>query len=227
MAVLFVVLTFAVFIAVDYILHRKRYQVTLEEEEPAVAPARAVMRPYEPVYVNGVTMLPQLRYHPGHAWTHGEGAAVARVGVDDFAARLLGPVQKIDFPAVGRWIRQGEKAFTVHQNGRSADIISPVEGEVMQVNTALLENPNTVRTDPYGNGWVMVVHSPDLATTLRNLLSGSLAVRWMEDSVDRLRHFFTPVAPAMAQEAGPLGHGLSEGLDEEQWRNLSKEFLLN
>ncbi len=147
--------------------------------------------------------------------------------MDDFAARLLAQVNKIDFPVVGRWIRQGERAFTVHQDGRSADILSPVEGEVVQINRELLDNPDLLRSDPYAEGWVMVVHSPDLSTTLRNLFSGSLAQRWMEDAVDRLRQFFSPAAPAMAQEAGPLQPGLSADLNDTQWRALTKEFLLN
>ena len=225
MVVLFVVLTFAVFIGIDYILNREKYLV--QPEAAAIAPAHAVTRPFEPVYVNGVTMLPSMRYHPGHTWTNVEGTAAARVGVDDFAARLLSKVQKIDFPVVGRWIRQGERAFTLHQNGRTAEIISPVEGEVVQINPALLENPDLLRNDPYAGGWMMVVHSPDLPTTLRNLLSGSLAQRWMEDAVDRLRHFFAPTATAMAQEAGPLQPGLSAELNDTQYRDLLKEFLLN
>lgn len=225
MVVLFVVLTFAAFIAVDYILNRAKYQ--LEAEQPAVVPVKASARPFEPVYVNGVVMLPALRYHPGHAWASVEGAATARVGLDDFAARLLGSVQKVDLPPVGRWLRQGEKAFTIHQDGRSADVISPVEGEVIRVNASLHDSPQVLGADPYGAGWVMVVHSPDLATTLRNLLSGSVAQRWMEDAVARLRAFFAPALPALAPDAGPLLPGLMGQLNDSQWRSLLKEFLLN
>ena len=122
---------------------------------------------------------------------------------------------------------RGEKALTVHQEGRAADIMSPVEGEVIEINAELAEAPELLRRDPYGSGWVVVVHSPDLATTLRNLLSGSLAQRWMEDAVDRLRHFFAPVSPAMAQEAGPLLPGLSIQLNDADWKKLLKEFFLN
>lgn len=108
-----------------------------------------------------------------------------------------------------------------------AEIMSPVEGEIVQVNTTLRESPQLLRDDPYGVGWVMIVHSPDLATTIRNLLSGSLAQRWMEDAVERLYRFFAPAVPAMAQDAGPLKPGLGAGLDDNRWRALVKEFLLN
>jgi glycine cleavage system H lipoate-binding protein len=225
MVVLFVVLTFAAFIALDYLLNREKYAV---EAQPAERPpVRTSVRPFEPVFVNGVMMLPTLRYHPGHAWANTEGAATARVGIDDFAARVVGPITQVDLPLVGRWIRQGEKAFTVRQQGRTAEIMSPVEGEIVQVNTALRESPQLLRDDPYGVGWVMVVHSPDLATTIRNLLSGSLAQRWMEDAVERLHRFFAPAVPAMAQDAGPLQPGLGADLDANRWRALVKEFLLN
>jgi glycine cleavage system H protein len=223
MVVLFVVLTFAAFIGLDYLFNREKYAVEVGQPQPV----RATVRPFEPVFVNGVMMLPTLRYHPGHAWVNTEGAAVARVGIDDFASRIVGRITRIDLPAVGRWIRQGEKAFTVHQDGRTADIMSPVEGEVVQVNPALRESPQLLRDDPYGVGWVLVVNSPDLATTLRNLLSGSLALRWMEDAVERLYRFFAPALPAMAQDAGPLKPGLGAELDDNRWRALTKEFLLN
>jgi glycine cleavage system H lipoate-binding protein len=225
MVVLFVVVTFAAFIALDYLLNREKYAVEAEQAERP--PVRASARPFEPVFVNGVMMLPTLRYHPGHAWANTEGAATARVGIDDFAARIVAPVSQIDLPPVGRWIRQGEKAFSVHQEGRTAEIMSPVEGEIVQVNTTLRESPQLLRDDPYGVGWVMVVHSPDLSTTIRNLLSGSLAQRWMEDAVERLYRFFAPAVPAMAQDAGPLQPGLGADLDANRWRALVKEFLLN
>jgi len=224
MVVLFVVLTFAVFIAADYLLNRDKYAV--EAQVPAVT-VQGGLRPFEPVFVDGVMMVPSLKYHPGHTWSSVEGAATARMGIDDFAGRLFSLVEKIEFPAVGRWIRQGERAFVVHQNGRTAEVISPVEGEVLQVNSALLEDADLLRSDPYGQGWAMIVHSPDLATTVRNLLSGSLARRWMEDAVERLRAMLVPAGVAMAQEAGPLRPGISAELNDSQYRAVVKEFLLN
>lgn len=225
MVVLFVVLTFAVFIALDYILHRDKYALELREE--AVIPAQAPARAFEPVYVDGVTMIPSLKYHPAHSWAAVEGTANARIGVDEFAGRLLGHVDRVDMPPAGRWIRQGERAFSVYHEGRKLDVIAPIEGEVLSVNAKLAENPDELRNDPYGEGWVMVVHSPDLATSVRNLLSGSLARRWMEDSVARLRRLVAPAEPALAQEAGPLHAGLSADWNDALYRTVVKEFFLN
>jgi glycine cleavage system H lipoate-binding protein len=224
MVVLFVVATFAVFIGADYLLNRDKYAV--EVPIPAVS-VQGGLRPFEPVFVDGVMMVPSLKYHPGHTWSSIEGAATARIGIDDFAGRLLAPVQKIEFPAVGRWIRQGERAFVVQQNGRSADVISPVEGEILQINPAVIANPDLMRSDPYGQGWAMMVHSPDLPTTVRNLLSGSLARHWMEDAVERLRTMLAPAGLAMAQEAGPLQPGIAAELNDTQYAAVVKEFLLN
>lgn len=223
MVVLFVVLTFAVFIGVDYVLNREKYQAAPEP----VSAKPVSSRPFDPVYVDGVTMLPTLKYHPGHAWTSVEGAATARVGLDDFGAKVFGTVEKVAFPAVGRWLRQGERAFTIQREGRAIEVISPVEGEVLQVNSELQQSPDLMHSDPYGRGWVMVVRTPDLTTTLRNLLSGTLAMRWMEDSIERLRAMFAPAAAAMAADAGPLQPGLSSQLNDPQFRSLLKEFFLN
>jgi glycine cleavage system H protein len=224
MVVLFVVFTFAIFIIADYLLNRAKYA---PEPEPAPVTVQASSRPFEPVFVDGVMMLPSLKYHPGHAWAAVEGTATARVGLDDFAGHVLAQVEKVELPMVGRWVRQGERAFTVQHQGRTAEVVSPVEGEVLHINPALAENPDLLRSDPYGQGWAMVVHSPDLSTTMRNLLSGSLARRWMEDAVERLRAMLAPAGLAVALEAGPLRPGISAELDEARYRSVLKEFLLN
>lgn len=222
MVVLLVVLMFAAFIVADYMLNREKYQV------PAEKPARpqpVLERVPGAAVVQGIAIPDSIFFHPGHTWLAQEGPQLARVGIDEFAARLLSKPQSVGLPPVARWVRQGERAFRVEQDGHAAELVSPVEGEIVELNRELLQDPALLRSDPYGRGWLLRMRTPDLPISVRNLLSGSLARHWMEDSLARLRQFFAPTALAVAQDGGPLLEGLATGLDDAAWKKLNAEFF--
>src|SRR3989304_5611122 len=73
-----------------------------------------------------------------------EEAETVRVGMDDFARRLIGRISRIDLPQPGEWVKQGAPSFRVRRNGLEARMVSPVEGEVVDVNRALEENPGAI-----------------------------------------------------------------------------------
>jgi len=211
MVVLLVVLTFAAFIAADYFLNREKYRIPVDDNEQ------------EPSQLAGKRLPAELFFHPGHTWVMREGSDVVRVGLDEFAVRALEHPANFRVPLIARWVRQGETAFRFGEDGHEVEFVSPVEGEVIEVNRAMLLNPALVKEDPYGNGWLVRLRSPDLATSLRNLLSGGLAVKWMEESAALLRDFF-------AQQQGGRAHAVSGGpvpgsLDEQAWRRLRAQFF--
>lgn len=218
MVVLLVVLTFAAFIAADYLLNREKYRLPIEELRPMPQVSEAYS-------VQGLAVPAHLHFHPGHTWVAKEGESYARVGLDEFAARLLAKCGSVKLPLPYRWVRQGERAFSVGQDGKTAEFLSPVEGEVMEVNRDVLADPGLLKSDPYGRGWLVRVCAPDLSTSMRNLLSGSVVREWMDDSLARLRQFFAPTAWAVAQDGGPLLDGLSAELDEVRWKKLMAEFF--
>ena len=122
-----------------------------------------------------------VRYHAGHTWALAESRELVRVGMDDFASKLIGKIENISLPQRGRWVRQGQKIWTIFRNGKSVDMVSPIEGTITDVNDAVAKNPELVRRDPYGEGWLVTVQAPDSKVNFRNLLSGTLARLWTED----------------------------------------------
>jgi glycine cleavage system H protein len=219
MVVVLVLLTFAVFIGLDILLNREKYVFRVVE---APAEPRMIATPV----IAGVRLPEHLHYHRGHTWALPEGAHRVRVGIDEFTARLLGQITRIDMPSRGRWFGQGEKGWSVHAGGRSATLPAPVEGEVIEVNEAALAHPEQVSTDPYGQGWLLAVRTADLAVNLRNLLNGSLARRWMEEAVADLRRLASPAAAPTAADGGTLLPGVAERLDSEQWEEVTRRFFL-
>jgi glycine cleavage system H lipoate-binding protein len=219
MVALLVLATFVAFITVDVLLHRDKYRFRVAE--PASEPAKPAGAPV----IAGVTLPEGLSYHPGHAWALDTGNGRIRIGLDEFAARLLGKIDKLDIPQRGRWFRQGEKGWTVHTSHGEVAMLAPAEGEIVAVNDKAVSNPETVAGDPYGSGWLLEIFSQEPAVSFRNLLAGAFARRWMEESVALLRRAVTPAALATALDGGRLSPQLGTELPSEKWRELTEQFF--
>jgi len=223
MTAIAVVLTFIVFLTIDYFRSRKRVVQTAQQQ--VAEPVTAEPRLPAPV-VAGFELPPQFRYHPGHTWALSESPTMVRVGLDSFAGRLAGKIDHIMAPARGQWLRQGQKLATIFHAGMRAELISPIEGEVTGVNQAVLDDPQLALRDPYGEGWLITVNSPDAKTSFRNLLSGALARKWMEEAALRLRMRMPALAGAVAQDGGMAVDDLTTELPNENWKDLTAEFFL-
>ncbi len=223
MTVLLVLTTFAVFLMVDYFLTRRQpVQVAGPEAHvPVVAPLKL-----EPAWVAGFQLPEALHYHRGHTWALPEDDGTVRVGLDDFGRRLLGSANGIQTPEPGAWLSQGERGAAVRVDGREAELVSPIEGEVVMVNPELGARPQLVTDDPYGRGWLFKVRPSNLSSNLRNLMSGSLARRFTEDSREALDMRLMALSGSVLQDGGEPVADFALHLPTEEWRRLVGEFLL-
>jgi glycine cleavage system H protein len=178
------------------------------------------------MYVGGFGVQKEMAYHPGHTWAAPEGPERVRVGVDDFARRLVGDIRDVELPSVGDRVVQGQKGWTLLGNGHRAPLLSPVTGRVVDVNPLVEDRPEVVRSDPYGKGWLMVVRTNSLRVNLNNLLMGDLVRRWMEDTCARLRSWSTGGLSLSFADGGTAVEDLSAGLADAEWGDLVREFLL-
>lgn len=103
-----------------------------------------------------------LKYTEDHEWLKREGE-LARVGITSFAQDQLGDVVYVDVPAVGAAVRAGKPFGVVESVKAASDLLSPISGTVAEVNGALLDRPELVNSDPYGEGWMIVVAPADAA----------------------------------------------------------------
>jgi len=167
-----------------------------------------------------------LFYHPGHVWAVPEGGGVVRVGIDDFAQKLVGEPEALELPEVGARLEQGERGWKLDVNSKSIDVLSPVGGEVVERNEAALSSPEILNQDPYGDGWLVKVKVPNVAANLKNLLSGKLAGAWMQMSEDGLRQRMSGELGLVMQDGGVPISGIAQGLSPEHWDEIAGEFLL-
>lgn len=222
MTVILVVLTFATFLVIDFVLNRKKAPVLATEaaQEPVMAAEAADV-------VGGFAVPSNVRYHPGHTWVQRERKNVNRVGADAFAAAFAGAVERIELPKPGQWVRQGQKVVSFFRNGEKIEMVSPVEGEVVEINTALLTNPALMREEPYGKGWMMNVFSPDEDSPTRNLLPANLVPAWMREAADRLFALQPQLAGATAADGGEVITDPAAALDAKAWKKAAEDFFLS
>ncbi|ACZ42403.1 glycine cleavage system H protein [Thermobaculum terrenum ATCC BAA-798] len=115
-------------------------------------------------------MIPEdLKYTREHEWLRMEDD-LAVVGITDYAQRELGDVVFVDLPAVGSTVQQGEIFGSIDSVKTASDLYSPISGEVVEINSALADDPALVNTDPYGKGWMIKVRPRD-ESELDNLLT--------------------------------------------------------
>jgi Glycine cleavage system H protein (lipoate-binding) len=168
----------------------------------------------------------RLYYHQGHSWAMPEEGDLVRVGMDDFAQKLVGKIDAIQFPQVGSRVTQGEKGWSLLAGSKSIDMLSPVDGKVVGINEGLLNSPENISKDPYGQSWLMKVQAPKISANLKNLLSGKLAKKWMEGVRENLLARMNYNLGAVYQDGGVPVDGIARNLDREQWDEIVKEFLL-
>lgn len=222
MTVVLVLLTFVTFLLIDHFFSKKT------AVQPAVQVSAAINTPaIGPSLPGGFSVPERLRYHPGHTWAQSESPSLVRVGMDQFAAKLAGKIERVLLPQRGQWIRQGQKLCTLYRDGASVDMLSPIEGSVADINEELLRDPKNATADPYGEGWLVTVQSPDAKTNFRNLLGGALARWWTEESAVRLQRKMPGLLPALAQDGGEVVEDVTSQLANQDWEVLAKEFFLS
>jgi glycine cleavage system H protein len=101
-----------------------------------------------------------LLYHPEHDWVRADGDT-ATFGITWFAQDALGEVVFIDPPEVGTRVTKDEPYAEVESVKAVSDVIAPLSGEIVEVNTALGADPEAINNDPYGAGWMVKVRLSD------------------------------------------------------------------
>ena len=100
---------------------------------------------------------PELKYLPSHEWARVEADGTVTVGITDHAQEELGDVVYVETPELGSNVNANEEAGVVESVKAASDIFSPVSGEVIAVNEALEDEPETVNSSPYDEGWFFKV----------------------------------------------------------------------
>lgn len=166
-------------------------------------------------------------YHPGHSWAQLSEDGTVTVGIDDFAQKLIGKPDSIRLPKVGARVEQGAQASRFEVDSKAIDLLSPVDGEVVDRNPAVLDSPDLINRDPYGEGWLMRIKPSRIKSNLKNLLHAKLAAAWMETTESELRQMMSGELGVVLQDGGIPITGIARNLSGDDWDELAKDFLLS
>ncbi len=161
-------------------------------------------------------------YHEGHTWAKPEYGGRVRVGLDDFAQRLLGRVSGIDLPDLGHQVKQGEAGFRVRRNGDVVSVRSPIDGVVSRTNSRLSENPELINESPYEAGWIFIVEPTKLRKDLKGLYYGDEVHKYIGEEKERL---LSMANMGTAADGAELVDDIFEGLEGKDWDKFVKTFF--
>jgi len=213
MVIIVVAMAFAVAIAVDLLLVKRL------AEKKAMGMAKAAEIP-------AIDQAKELLFNEGHAWMRVLKADVA-LGLDDFAQRFVGTIEKIDAPKPGSRIKKGEKLWTIRFGNRSFSQAAPVTGRVIEVNERLVKDPALVNRSPYKEGWIVKVRPESLGQEIPELSNATRFERWTDLQKAKYFREFFPDLGVVYGDGGELIPGAARQIDEKTWEKLSKRLFGN
>ena len=181
--------------------------------------------PGEVQQVKGFDVPMDFYFHDGHAWARIESGGYIRIGLDDFALKVLGKADALDLPLMGKELDQGRVGWGLKRKDNLADVLSPIDGVIVEVNSQLREKPDMANREPYGDGWLFMVRTPDVKATMGKLMVDQSSLSWMSNEVTNLESMIEDVAGPLAADGGYLAEDIYGNLPDIGWKNLTKAFL--
>jgi glycine cleavage system H protein len=166
-------------------------------------------------------------FHQGHTWLRQVDSEVVTIGMSDFAQKLVGRVESITLPEIGSHVSQGDTAWHLNLHSESIRMLSPVDGEIIAVNEAILNSTDLINRDPYGDGWLIKVRPSRLDSNARNLLTDKVAKSWLGGIVQDLRAHMNDGLVPVYQDGGELIQGIARAMEGQKWASLVKTYFLS
>lgn len=161
----------------------------------------------------------------GHCWASVGQDGTVKVGIDDFAKKLIGKISGIDFPNLGMNIAKGQPLFTIKQGNRTIQFISPISGQVKSINHELAEDLEALDFTPYEKNWICSIDADKLDSELTQLKIGKNAVTFYQDEIDNYVRHIKEITKTEMQENFELQWGQIEKLEEKDWYIITGEFF--
>jgi glycine cleavage system H lipoate-binding protein len=131
--------------------------------------ARTKTIPFEVQNIKGFDVPVGYYFHNGHTWARIESGGFIRIGFDDFSLKLLGKADALDLPLMGNELDPDKAGWGLKRKDQQADVLSPVGGVITEVNSKVRENPELANREPYGDGWLFMVRTPNIKKTVKAL----------------------------------------------------------
>ncbi len=135
------------------------------------------------VIIEGYNLPDKLYYHKDHAWAKIEPNGNIRVGLNDFYQKSAGDITNIDIPFEEDEVSQGETCGRIESEKWLGKFVSPISGEIIEVNIELEINPSLINEDPYNKGWIIIIKPSNIDKELKNLMHGNNLASWLKKEI--------------------------------------------
>ena len=164
-------------------------------------------------------------YAENHTWTHLDKLGVAKVGLDDFIARIVGEVDVKFFKKPGESIHKGELVAELVQQNKSLKVYSPISGDILKVNSSLDEN-NLLNIDPYDGGWLLSVTPNDWIHDIYKYKFLDNSTYWLKSEFAKFKDFISTQSQSLVlQDGGELQKDIFEKSSDEIWKEFENKFM--
>jgi len=226
MVVLFMVSMILLCIIADYFVQRRQASLAgnLSTEQKPNAPLSVTENQSDFYLPEGVFV------SLGHLWNVLLPSGRFKIGVDQFVAKTLGPVDNITIAQQGQKIEKGDTLFTISQGDKNLNFKSPVSGIIENINQELVGNPAHLGSGVFNKTWALEIKPQNIIQHIGSMYIADKARDWMKGEVKRLREFLNQVAtlPELAPTAldgGLPTEGIMHKMDKDVWNKFEREFL--
>ena len=224
MVALFVILTIVVCVSIDAVVQfrKAKKEQTSRDLADQLLPVNVLA---------GVSAPANLFLDGGHTWVEVKPSGAATIGVDGFAQKLIGRIDDIVLPEIGKKINRGDVLFALKQDNHRAAFASPIDGTVIMVDEELPWHPEMIENNPYKEGWVCSIMPRNLAQDLNHLFAAEEAGNWLKRETQRFQEFFAAQTVDhmqlghVLQDGGELAGGVLEFADDGTWKRFNEMFL--
>jgi CheY-like chemotaxis protein/glycine cleavage system H lipoate-binding protein len=124
---------------------------------------------------------------PGHCWAAVAEDGTARVGIDDFAKKLIGHIDEVILPNLGMTVKRGQALFSIRKGNRRITFRAPLSGKVVNTKAALAHSTDMLEKTPYEDNWICILDADQLDAELPQLKIGNAAVAFYREELERFR----------------------------------------
>lgn len=155
-----------------------------------------------------------------HTWVNVEMNGTARVGIDDFARKIIGKIDKIELPKLNVDIRKGDLLLSIKHGSQTVDLSSPISGRVTLLNTEHIEHPDWIASKPFELSWMCCIEPSNLSEELRSLKIGVDSINWYKAEIDK----YNEIVKGVEKDRAPTDSS-SKGNDQADMQKADDKLL--
>jgi len=166
----------------------------------------------------------------GHCWASVNQDGTVKIGLDDFAKKIIGRIDDIEMPNLGRTVKIGEILFTIKKGNRSIPFKAPVSGKIIKLNSELTNHLSDLKITPYAKNWICSLDAEKLDDELKELKIGKSAISFYQEEIEHCHSAFKDLVNQRNEEkelSGKNGRitGVFEKIDEKDLSKLVNRFF--